>query len=142
MIDIKWQVASSKQDKTVLKIVKDNKIIANIKEPYNSNKNIVHSLKGNIHEYSYSIDGNTIEDGTYHIYVGNCIDMTNFVGCRQKASYKDIDYTYPSPKINISSINVYPKWNATTKTWNPYLQLYIEDSGRPLKNVTLQYGDS
>lgn len=140
LIDIKWQVTSNKQDKTVLKIVKDNKIIANIKEPYDSNKNIVHSLKGNIHEYCYTIDGNTIPDGTYHIYAGNCIDMNNFVGCRQKAEYKEISYTYPSPKINISSINVYPKWNATTKTWNPYLQLYIEDSGRPLKNVTLQYG--
>lgn len=117
-------------------------IVANIKEPYNSNKNIIHSVSDNVHTYSYTIDGNTIPNGTYKVCVGNCIDMSAFVGCRQNVATKDIAYTYPSPKINISSINVYPKWNATTRTWNPYLRLNVDDSGRPLKNVSLQYGDN
>lgn len=143
LIEIKWTVTSDIQDKTALKVTNSNVgIVTNIKEPYNSNKRIVHDVNNNVHTYSYIIDGNTIPNGTYKIRVGNCIDMSAFVGCRQNVAEKDIAYTYPSPKIKISSINVYPKWNATTKTWNPYLHLNIDDLGRVLKDVTLQYGDS
>jgi hypothetical protein len=138
LIEIKWSVTSDKQDKTALKVTNSTVgIVANIKEPYNSNKSIIHSVNDNVHSYSYTIDGNTIPDGSYKIRVGNCIDMTDFVGCRQNVAEKDIAYTYPSPKINIKSINTFPKWNATTKTWNPYLRLSVDDSGRVLKNVIL-----
>lgn len=97
IIDIKWHVTSNKQDKTVLKIANPNKIITNIKEPYNLNSSIIHSESGDLHRYSYSIDGNVIPDGSYKIDVCNCIDMNNFVGCRQNTTSVDIDYKYPSP---------------------------------------------
>lgn len=145
MIDIKWHVESEKQDKTTLKIInlRNNDIVSNIKEPYNKNGLIKHSIdmnNENRHYYSYSIDGNIIPDGCYEIKIGNCIDMTNFVGCRQKASTTYIQYKYPSPKININSINTYPKWNATIKKWIPYFRFNLTKSDKTIKNLKIIYG--
>lgn len=146
IINIKWFVTSDKQDKTVLKITNDDGVVVNIKEPYNLNSSIQYispdKNKDNKHYYSYSVDGNTIPDGTYKVSVGNCFDMTKFVGCRQKTETATINYTYPSPKISINSINVFPKWNATYGKWIPYYRFNLNDDGRTLKNIKIAYGEN
>ena len=68
--------------------------------------------------------------------------MTKFVGCRQTTETATINYTYPSPKISINSINVFPKWNATYGKWIPYYRFNLNDDGRTLKNIKIAYGEN
>ena len=144
IIPISWNVTSSKMDKVVLRITDSNSNqVVNLKQPYDKNSDIKHKVNNednNIHTFSYTLDGNTIPDGKLKVQVANCVDMTDFIGCRQSCAEYDYDYSYPTPKIGIKTINVHPYWNG--KVWETRFRITCDSNNNKLKNIKFINGNT
>ena len=140
-IPISWNVTSSKMDKVVLRITDSHSNqVVNLKHPYDKNSDIQHEVNNNIHTFSYTLDGNTIPNGELKVQVANCVDMTDFIGCRQSCASKEYSYSYPTPKIGIKTINVHPYWNG--KVWETRFRITCDSNNNKLKNIKFINGNT
>lgn len=153
---IKWKVVSNKYDKVLLDIYKKNESTGKyeeykiIKKPYNNASPLSvtkvsekkNGATNTYYEYKYILNGNETPNGDYYIRVGAAVDMTRFVGFRKtiKPIGSAFTYKYNPPAVNITSSNVYPRWNGST--WVPYVRFALSGNDfSSCKTFTLHNGD-